>query len=94
MRAKETNEQRLEKLERALSTLPEPVLEEITTAFETVDPLSFARYLHSLQGLDDGSKGELLRRKIQVPPAKQDDLIQKSMERALAGFWQRLAARV
>jgi hypothetical protein len=90
MRAKETNAQRLEKLGQALSVLPESVLEEITTAFEVTDPLSFARFLHSLQGLDDRSKGELLRCKIQLPPKKQDDLILKSMERAMQNFWQRL----
>ena len=94
MRAKESQSERLEKLEQVLATLPESVLEELTTAFEVCDPLSFAKYLHTLRGLDDKSKGELLRCKIQLPPSKQDDLIAKSMERALAGFWQRLAARV
>jgi len=93
VRQKESSAERMEKLECALSTLPEAVLEEITTAFELTDPLTFAKFLHSLRGLDDRSKGELLRCKIQLPPSKQDDLIQKSMERALAGFWQRLAAR-
>jgi len=93
-RQKETNEQRLTRLEKSLALLPESVIEEITTAFECTDPLSFAKYLHTLRGLDDKSKGELLRCKIQLPPSKQDDLIAKSMERALAGFWQRLAARV
>ncbi len=53
MRTKETNEQRLTRLEESLALLPESVIEEITTAFECTDPLSFAKYLHTWRGLDE-----------------------------------------
>jgi len=91
MRAKETNKQRLERLEQALSTLPDETLESICNAFELLDPLSLAKWLHSLQGVSDGVKGEILRCKISQPPAAAPDLFTKALDRNMAAFWQRIS---
>ena len=92
MRAKETNEQRLERLEQALSTLPESTLTSILDAFEILNPLELARWLHSLKGVEDSVKGEILRAKISQPPAAAPDLFEKALERGMQNFWNRLTA--
>jgi len=94
VRQKESNAQRLERLERALSTLPESTLESICNAFEILNPLELAKWLHSLQSVSDQVKGEILRAKISQPPAAAPDLFSKAIERNIAQFWNRIGARI
>ena len=91
MKAKQSPAERMSVLEENLRHLPDETLESICNAFELLDPLSLAKWLHSLQGVSDGVKGEILRCKISQPPAAAPDLFEKAIERNMAAFWNRLA---
>ncbi len=83
-----------ERLESILSAVDStPLREDLFNQFHILNPLEYARLLHSLN-LPDGIKAQLLALKVgQKQPYKGTDL-EPLIEKAMAQLWERLAEKV
>jgi hypothetical protein len=85
----ETTEQKLQAILSAIEDAP--LREELFNSFHLLNPLDFARLLHSL-ALSDTSKSALLALKVGAPPSYKGPDLLPLIERAMQIMWQRLGA--
>ncbi len=76
--------------EQIFKSLSEAEQEELFTSFHILNSLDFAQNLHA-RPFPDSLKAEFLAAKVGMKPAEQADLLQKSLEHAVDGFWNRLS---
>ena len=85
----ETNLSTANRLEAILSAIENPLRDELFNSFHIVNPLEYAKLLHSLE-LTDSVKAQLLALKVgQRQPYKGVDLA-PLIEKAIGQMWARL----
>ena len=86
-----SNKTTQQELETILTTIEDaPVREELFYRFFVLDPLRFAKLLHSLS-LPDAVKGQLLALKVGQPPQYKGEGLDILIDRAMSQMWARLA---
>jgi hypothetical protein len=87
-----TNETTEHRLDTILSAIENPLRDELFNSFHIVNPLEYAKLLHSLE-LTDSVKASLLALKVGMPqPYKGVDL-EPLIARAMEQMWARLGER-
>jgi hypothetical protein len=68
----------------------EVVRDQLFHNFHLVNPLEFAKLLHSLSAVPNAVKGQLLRAKVEQPAGYKGVNLAPLMENAMAQLWKRL----
>jgi hypothetical protein len=63
---------------------------DLEIAMGAMNPLEFAKHLHSLH-LPDEVKSEWLLRKVNESPAEREEIMKRAIDKTMAEFWDRLA---
>jgi hypothetical protein len=61
-------------------------------AFNILNPIEFARFLHG-KNFPDGLKRDLLSAKVRLKPAEKTDFVGQAVERVMQKFWQALSEK-
>jgi hypothetical protein len=88
-----SNETTTERLTEILATIEDaPLREDLFNRFWLLDPLQYARALHSLE-MADSVKAQLLSLKVGQPPQHKGTDLAPLIERSMQIFWETLADR-